>query len=215
MRIHCRCCDECFKSKPANRKRRFPMQSYTAGEPMERMAIDVMGELPLTTDGNKCILVVMCYFTKFVHIIPIPDQTAKTVATAMVKEVFTRFGLCRFLHSDRGTNFLSEIFSETCKLFGVERTATTPWHPQSDGMVERMNRTLGSLLRVFGDQNQDSWDTLLPLCALAYNASRHASTHYSPNFLMFGRDFRVPLELVLPTPEDDDPEQIERNPLDH
>jgi len=82
-------------------------------------------------------------------------------------------------------------------------------------MVERMNRTLGSLLKVFGSENQDNWDEILPICALAYNASRHASTHYSPNFLMFGRDFRVPLELVLPTPEEENPDYIERNPLDH
>ena len=167
MRLHCRCCDDCFHSKPLNRRYKAPLQYFTAGEPVERMAVDVMGELPLTKSGNKCVLVVMDYFTTFLHLIPIPDQKAVTVANAMVKEVFTKVGIPRFLHSDRGTDFMSQLFQETCKLFKIDKTETTPWRPQSDGMVERFNRTLASLLRPFGNQAQDDWDELLPICALA------------------------------------------------
>ena len=85
----------------------------------------------------------------------------------------------------------------------MDRTLTTPWRPQSDGMVERFNRTLGGMLRQFVNSQQDDWDELLPLCAMAYNSSMHTSTAYSPNFLIFGRNFRVPLEFVLPAPEDE------------
>ena len=85
----------------------------------------------------------------------------------------------------------------------MDRTLTTPWRPQSDGMMERFNRTLGGMLRHFVSSQQDDWDKLLPLFALAYNSSIHSSTAYSPNFLMFGQDFRVPLGLVLPVPEED------------
>ena len=62
------------------------------------MAVDVMDELPLTKSGNKCVLVVMDYFTKFLHLIPVPDQKAVTVANAMVKEVFTKVGIPRFFN---------------------------------------------------------------------------------------------------------------------
>ncbi len=191
------------------------MQSFTAGEPMERMALDIMGDLHLSKGGNKCVLVIMDYFTKYVHLLPLPDQKAATVAKALVNEVFTKVGIPRFLHSDRATNFLSELFRETCKLFKVDRTMTTPWRPQSDGMVERFNRTLGGMLRQFVNTQQDNWDELLPMCALAYNSSRHSSTSYSPNFLMFGRDFRVPLELVLPTPDEDWEENPEPYGVEH
>ena len=74
------------------------MQSFTAGEPIERMALDIMGELHLSRSGNKCVLVVMDYFTKYVHLIPLPDQKAVTVAKALVNEVFTKVGIPRFLH---------------------------------------------------------------------------------------------------------------------
>ena len=215
MRLHCRCCEECLRCKPMQKKARAPMQSFTAGEPVERMALDIMGELHQTKDGNRYILVVMDYFTKYAHLIPLPNHQAKTVALALVKEVFTKVGIPRSLHSDRGTDFMSQLFQETCRLFNVEKTHTTPWRPQSDGMVERLNRTLGSMLKQYVSPQQDDWDEFLPLVALAYNSSRHSSTSYSPNYLMFGRDFRVPLELVLPLPG----EELDSNPgddsLDH
>ena len=133
----------------------------------------------------------------------------------MVNEVFTKVGIPRFLHSDRGTDVMSQLFQETCRLFDIEKMHTTPWRPQSDGMVERLNRTLGSLLRQFGDKAQDNWDELLPICALAYNSSRHSSTTYTPNFLMFGREFRMPIELVLPTPDMEVPDLSSLASVDH
>ena len=197
------------------RKSRAPMQTYTAGEPLERMAIDVMGELHLSKSRNKCVVVAMDYFTKFVFLLPLPNHKAKTIAEALVKEVFTKFGIPKFLHSDRGTDFMSNLFRETCNLFRIDKTLTTPWRPQSDGMVERMNRTLGAMLRQYTSENQDDWDEYLPYCALAYNSSYHSSTSYSPNFLMFGREFRVPLELVLPVPDEDLAMKTGENSVDH
>ena len=84
-----------------------------AGEPMERMAVDIMGELPLTKLKNKCVLVAMDYFTKYAWIIPLPDQKALTVANALVTNVFTKYGVPRFLHSDRCTYLTAELFNET------------------------------------------------------------------------------------------------------
>ena len=102
------------------------MPSFPAGEPVERMALDIMGDLHLSKNGKKCVLIAMDYFTKYVHLLPLPDQKAATVAKALVNEVFSKVGLPRFLHSETATNFLSELFRETCKLFKVDRTLTTP-----------------------------------------------------------------------------------------
>ena len=77
------------------------------------------------------------------------------MAPELGNKVFTQFGLPRFLHSDLGTDFLSNLVRDTCIILGVEKTATTPWHPQSDGMVERMNGTLGSMLRQYVNFCQD------------------------------------------------------------
>jgi hypothetical protein len=107
---------------------------------------------------------------------------------------------------------MSETFAECCRIFQIHRTRTTPWRLQSDGMVERMNRTVGQMVRQYVAENQLDWDRWLPLCALAYNSSVHSSTGYTPFFLMFGRELRLPLELILPTPDEsqgEGPEDVE------
>ena len=109
----------------------------------------------------------MDYFTKWAEMIVVPDHTAETCAKALVLRVFSRIGLPRSLHSDQGRDFLSNLFSETCKILKVKRTRTTPWRPQSDGMVERLNRTIGSMLKLYVDNDQSDWDEWLPLCNMA------------------------------------------------
>ena len=201
IRLYCRTCESCFRSKYRSKAFRRPMQSFTAGEPMERMAIDVAGEFCESRSGNKWILVCMDYFTKYVTIMPIPNHQAKTLAKHLVKEVFCKIGIPLRLHSDQGTDFLSHLFMEVCQVFQIHKTRTSPWRPQSDGMVERFNRTVGSMMKQYVNDTQSDWDEYLPLCSLAYNSTIHSSTGYSPNFLMFGRDFRLPLELVVPVPD--------------
>lgn len=116
---------------------------------MDRIAADILGELPITAKGNRYILVVSDYFTKWTEAFAMPNMEAKTVAKIMVEEVFVRLGTPRIIHSDQGRQFESELFREVCRLFHIEKTRTTAYHPQSDGMVERFNRTLTSMLSAF------------------------------------------------------------------
>ena len=99
---------------------------------MERIAIDILGPLPETQQKNKFILVVSDYFTKWTESYPIPNQEVTTVAEKLVSEFICRFGVPRQLHSDQGTNFESKVFAEVCRLLDIEKTRTTPLHPQSD-----------------------------------------------------------------------------------
>jgi len=95
------------------------------------------------------------------------------------------------------------MFKEVCKLLDIEKTQTTPLHPQSDGMVERLNRTLEAMLSKFVQENQGNWDTLLPLLAMAYRSAIHESTGYTPSKLMFGRDVRFsPIPVTPPDSTD-------------
>ena len=96
--------------------------------------------------------------------IPLPDHKATTLANALVMNVFSKVGIPEYLHSDQGTNFMSQVFSEVCQIFQVEKTRTTPWYPQSDGLCEWMNRTIGAMLRQYVNEQQTDWDTYLPLC---------------------------------------------------
>ena len=140
---------------------------------MERIAINILGPLPETPRKNKFILVVSDYFTKWTESYPIPNQEAAAVADKLVSEFICRFGVPCELHSDQGTNFESKVFAEICKLLYIEKTRTTPLHPQSDGQVERFNRTLVEMLRGKIKEDQKDWDLQLPACMMAYRGAVH------------------------------------------
>ena len=200
VKIYVSGCEICQKGKEPIPSKRAPMQVARSGYPMERIAVDIMGELPETERGNKYVLVVSDYFTKWTECYPMPNMEAATVAKLLVEQLFTRFGVPEQIHSDQGRQFESNLFAEMCKLLQIDKTRTTPYHPQSDGMVERFNKTLCAMLRAYIDENHENWDGLLPYVTMAYRATCHESTGTSPNMSVFGHDTRTPLDLVYQMP---------------
>ena len=160
-------CEACSKRKGPIPTKRAPMQIVRSGYPMERIAIDILGELPLTEKGNKYIVVISDYFTKWAEALPMPNMGACTVAKILVEEVLCRFGIPQTIHSDQGRQFESNLFQEMCKLLGIEKTRRTPYHPQSDGMIERFNRTLATMLTAYVSTSQRDWDDQLPYVKMA------------------------------------------------
>ncbi|XP_053380038.1 uncharacterized protein K02A2.6-like [Mercenaria mercenaria] len=178
-------CEVCLKRKRPMRIKKAPMQISSSGYPMERIAVDILGELPVTENGNKYILVVSDYFTKWTESYQMPNMEAVTVAKIMVKT-----------HFDQGRQFVTKLFMEMCKLLQIEKTRTTPYHPESDGMVEKFNRTLCAMLRAYVDENHKNWGDQLPYVMMAYRACEHETTGVSPNKMMLGRETTTPLDLI-------------------
>ena len=199
----CKQCARCAARKPPQRKARAAMQKYQVGVPMERVAIDVMGPLPVSARGNRYVIVMADYFTKWAEAIATPNQEAKTVADVFVRHFLTKFGAPRMIHTDQGRNFESRLFAETCKMLGIKKTRTTVYHPQSDGMVERFNRTLGTMIVAYAAERPRTWDERLPLLTMAYRATPHESTGHSPNRVMFGREVTLPVDLMLGSPSEE------------
>ena len=199
VRAYLRECVACAQKKGPQRKHRAPLKQYRVGAPLERVAIDVLGPLTRTHNGNEYILVIGDYWTKWMEAYPIPNQQAETVASKLVKEFVCRFGVPMELHSDQGRNFESSVFQEMCRILGIAKTRTTPYNPKSDGMVERYNRTIVNAvaLMVQPHQGQRDWDEYLPYVGFAYRASVQASTGESPNMMMMGREVHLPLDLVV------------------
>ena len=112
------------------------------------------------------------------------------------------------IHSDQGREFENKIMQELCLLGGSHKTRTTPYHPESDGMVERFNRTLLMMLAMFAGKNRDDWDDLLPAVMMAYRSSVHESTGFSPYRLMFGEECTLPLDIGLPKEQIDTTDSI-------
>ena len=164
------------------------------------MAVDLVGPLPESEKGNCYIMVVGDYFSRWMEAIPIHNQEASTVAGKLVDEVFLHFSAPKQLHSDQGRQFESQLLSEVCKLLHVQKTRTTSYHPQSDGLVERFNRTMLAMLATCAKDNPLDWESYIRKVCMAYNTSVQASTGYTPFFLMFGRQARIPVDVMYGSP---------------
>ena len=161
------------------------------------LGIDVM-DLPMTDRGNKHVVVVQDLFTSFA----VPDQKAERTARLLADEVVPCFGVPESLLSDRGTNLLSILMTDLCRMLGIKKLNTTAYHPQCDGAVERFNRTLKSVLRTHAARFGSQWDQCLPGILWAYRNTPHSSTGEKPSFLLYGVDCRLPTEAAyLPTSE--------------
>lgn len=156
----CRQCDACNARRGPNKHPRGPMKQYLVGAPMERVAIDILGPLPKTVDDNRYLLVLTDYFSRWAEAYPLPNQGTEEVAKAFVNQFISRFGVPRQLHTDKGSQFESKLFQDLGKRLGIDKTRTTAMHPQSDGMVERLNRTLEDVLSKFVSNHQRDWDQI-------------------------------------------------------
>ena len=199
----CRTCANCVTKKMPVPKQRAPLQTIKAGYPLQIVAVDITGPFPESDNGNSYILVASDYFTRWTEAYAIPNQEATTVARKLVTELFCRFSPPEQLHSDQGRQFESELVHEVCKVLGISKSRTTPYHPQSDGLVERFNKTLQHMLATTVRDHPFDWEELLPMVCMAYNTSTHSTTGYTPFYLMFGREARLPVDIAYGTREPD------------
>lgn len=197
----CMACDVCASRKGPQKKAKLALKQYNVGAPLERMGIDIMGPLPRSTNGNKYILTIVDYFTKWIAALPLRNQEATTVANKLVEKFVSIFGVPKQIHSDQGTNFQSKVFREVCEILGSEKTRTTAFRPQSNGLAENANKTIQAMLSKFVSLNQKDWDTYLPVVTMAYNSSVHVSTGFTPSMLMYGREMELPIDLAIGNPE--------------
>ena len=203
MELFIKSCDRCQQYKTDGKKRRAALKDFRAGIPMERVCVDIVGPFPVSSNGNKYGLVVTDCFTKYVEIYPLPNQEAVTVAQVLTKEFFSKYGVPTYLHTDQGTQFESVVFQETCRLLGIQKTRTTPFHPQSDGQSERNIKTLTRMIAMVTD-DQCEWDEHLPFISMAYRSTPQATTGLSPNYMMFGRELFMPVDIMCGLPDEDE-----------
>ena len=126
------------------------------------------------------------------------------MARALVENVIVRYGAPLQILTDQGTNFEGNLFKELCSLLGIDKVRTSSYHPSGNGLIERFHRTLNAMLGKVVSSHQRDWEELLPHVLAAYRASLHEATGYTPNYLMFGRETRAPLDLVYGRPPDSD-----------
>ena len=204
VRSYCRSCVVCAKSNDPPKKFRAPLSVTTQPtEPWQHVALDLMGPIgpTATQKGNRYVLVALDLFTKGIELAAIRDKSAKTVAEALVDQVFYRHGLPESLLTDRGLEFDNQYMAAIAQAVGLDRKKISAFHPQSNGAVERCNQTVGSLLRRTVQDQAGDWDEFLGMIRFQYMTSMHSTTGHTPFFLQFGRAARAPAltESVQPT----------------
>lgn len=188
-------CDTCQKNK-VGRRTKLPMRiTTTAKRPFERIALDIVGPLPLSEHNNRYILTFQDDLSKFLIAIPIPNQEAHTVAEYYVRKIICLFGTPTSLLTDQGSNFLGELFERVCKLLKIKKVRSSPYHPQTNGSLERCHRDLGNYLRSFASRDPTNWDTWLDYSILCHNTTPHSATQYTPYEVLFGMKPELPSSL--------------------
>lgn len=164
-----------------------PMQELPKTGAFDTVAIDIVGPLP-TSRGYSHILSIQDHFTKWVELVPMTSISAEAVSTAFIKHWVYRLGPPVCLHSDRGAQFESDVLAEVCKIFNIQKSRTTAYHPQGNGILERFHRFLKDQIRIFGGQ----WVDALPHIRFMYNITPHSSTGASPWEIVFGFAPQIP-----------------------
>lgn len=189
VKAWCEQCERCCLRKTPTTGVRAPLVSIHSSAPMELVCVDFL-TLEKSKGGIENVLIVTDHFSRYAQAYPTKDQKANTVARVLWRNCFCRFGFPAKLHADQGRNFECPIVKELCKCTGITKTHTTPYHPQGNGTTERFNRTLMNMLGTLEPQHLDAMTH-------AYNCTRHDSTGYTPYFLMFGRQPRLPVDLIF------------------
>ncbi|XP_062539057.1 uncharacterized protein K02A2.6-like [Armigeres subalbatus] len=160
-------------------------------KPWTDVAIDFLGPLP----SGDYLLVLVDYFSRFTEVIVMRQITAELTINALF-ETFSRYGIPETLRSDNGPQFISEQFKTFCEEYGICHQKTTPYWPQANGEVERMNSTILKRLRISQEEKSKHWKWDLRSFLLMYNSTPHSTTAVAPSALMFGRVLRDKLPSV-------------------
>lgn len=187
-------CKNCLlrKSQPE----RAPLVNIQTYQPLELVCIDYLTLEP-SKGGIQNILVITDHFTKYAQAIPTRNQTARTTAEALFNNFILHYGIPSKLHSDQGAQFESNVIKELCNIMNIDKSRTTPYHPMGNGVCERFNRTLLKMLGTLETEQKSDWKSYIKPLVHAYNCMRQESTGFSPFFLMFGREPKLPVDIVF------------------
>ena len=142
----------------------------------------------------------MDHLTRFAVLVALPDKKEQTIARALVERVFGIFGPPETLHSDQGPEFEDKVVKQLQDVFGYKKTKTTLYRPQGNSVSGRMYSTLHAMLSMYSNIVQNKWAEVLPLIQLAHNTSFSSTMHETPFFFMFGRQARLPIDIIFGIP---------------
>ncbi len=202
---HVSWCDTCNIRKRPHKRLRVPLTQQLFAEAFERVSIDLIGPLKKTSRGHVYAVTMEDNFTKWVEAAPLHSMETEEICDAIITHLVSRFGCMYLIHSDRGTQFRSEIFNKMCEKLGINKSITTAYNPKSNGLVENFNKVLKSMMKTYIEDHKESagsWDVMLPYFLMAYRSSVHSSTGETPHFMVTSREMKMPIDLVYTGPSE-------------
>ena len=193
-------CVDCQMRKTPRNKRNAPLLPIPVEGAFDRVAVDCLGPFPDSYSGNRYVVVFSDYLTRWPEAFAVSAIDAPVIASLLFNEIFCRHGAPKTLLSDRGKNFLSKLLREVCKILNIEKLNTSPYHPATDGLVERFNSHISQSLSMYVSANHKDGDEFLPSTLFAYRTSPQATTGDSPFYLLYGREPRLPIDVNMLPP---------------
>lgn len=202
VRQYIQTCDACQRrGKPQLNELLSPIK---VGQPFSKVGIDIVGPLNETKGGNKYIVTATDYLTKWPEAKAIPTARKEEIAKFLWEDIICRHGCPKELLSDRGAVFLSGIIEKLLVIIGTKHQLTSPYHPQTNGLTERFNKTLCESLARTAMDHDKQWDLFVTSTLLAYRTLKHGTTKETPFYLTYGRQATLPVELEIETyPEEE------------
>ena len=196
IKAYVKSCPTCQKARPAGRVCKVELGTMEViGTPFTKVAIDIVGPLQMTDRKNRYVLTLVDTATRWPEAIALKNITSEDVQEGLFS-IFCRIGFPHTILSDNGPQFRSDIYHQVCSFFNIHPTKSSIYHPQSNGMVERFNGTLKSILRKVAENEPQNWDRFISAALFAYREIPNETTGISPYELVFGRKVRGPMSIL-------------------
>lgn len=193
----CQSCDICQKTVKKGSVSKVPLQKTPIIDtPFKRCAVDLIGPIhPPSEKGHRYILTLVDYATRYPEAVALKEITSEVVAEALL-DIYSRVGIPEEVISDQGSQFISDYMKEFSRLLGMKQLPTTPYHAMANGLVERFNGTLKSMLKKLCAQEPNQWHRLINAALFAYREVPQESTGFAPFELLYGRSVRGPISVL-------------------
>lgn len=188
-------CEACQKNKHIKPRNIPQIITTTANSAFSKIYLDLVGPLLPSNEGYVYILTTQCELTKFITATPIRNKSTEVVAKAFVENVLLNYGVPDEIATDRGTEFMSELFQHICELLQIKKLNSTAYHHQSIGALENSHKSLGNFLRIYAARQPGNWSSWIKFYQFAYNTTVHLETEKTPFELVFGKNCKLPSNL--------------------
>lgn len=206
-----RACEPCQRAKQPAHSKKVPLTPMPVNDTFSRWHLDFIGPFKkVTKEGYTHILIIVDSFSKWTEAFPVRSESAEQIANILHNEIFSRYGAPKSLISDRGQGFMSKLVAAINQIYEVKHHFTSSYHPQTNSVAERTNKTIIQCLRTVIDKNQLNWPELLPGILMAFRMTPSATSEFSPYYLVFGKEMNVPIDNTL-VPKTDIPKNLRKH----